>query len=195
MAQYQWAGFDRLMSGLANLADPDAGPLMEEWEDIITEDNRRGVLAGLDKDGRPMPAVTYRPVTARPRRWTHKQEQSHLAAKGHLGAAGDNLSSAQYRRLDGPPLAPRGARSRVIANLFTQHGRVGDEWFAEGAWGEVVSRDGTQFLDAHFTGARTGRNHAVKLPVRDLRGVRTWGRNKALAALRAWGRRQIQAVT
>src|SRR5947209_6256359 len=83
--------------------------------------------------------------------------------------------------LGGPPLAPRGASSRVITNLFTQHGRdpADNTWFAEGAWFEVVSTRGIPFLMAHFTGAATGRGHRVKLPVRDLRGVRPQGRQEA----------------
>ena len=175
MSQFTWAGFGRLTNGLGALADPDAEPLMIRWRAIIEEDNKRGVLAGTDKDGRPMPPITYRPASAKPKSWSYKQEQSHLAKHGHLGALGDNLTPAEYRKLGGPPLAPRGVRSRSVANLLTAHGRdpgSGHTWFAEGAWFDVVSPKGVQFLPAHFDGARCGRNHAIKLPVRDLRGVR-----------------------
>ena len=77
----------------------------------IEEDNRRGVLAGIDKDGGYMPAVTYRPV-GKAKRLNARQKN---AAKGRRGvfsgfgpaAAGlhNNLTSSEYRRLDGPPLA------------------------------------------------------------------------------------------
>jgi phage gpG-like protein len=50
----------------------------------------------------------------------------------------------------------------------------------------VVSTRGVPFLDAHFTGASTGRGHAVHLPRRDLRGVRPQGRQEAVVALNEW---------
>jgi phage gpG-like protein len=74
----------------------------------------------------------------------------------------------------------------VITNYFTGHGREGNQWFATGAWFEVVSNRGVPFLEAHFTGASTGRGHAVHLPRRDLRGVRPQGRQEAVAALHDW---------
>jgi hypothetical protein len=99
----------------------------------------------------------------------------------------DNLTSRQYRALTGPPLAPRGEHSRVIKNLKTGHGRVsGQGWKASGIWFDVVSTRGVYFLTAHFEGLSTGRNHATKLPVRDLRGVRAWGMAEAVAAMRTW---------
>jgi hypothetical protein len=141
---------------------------MEEWERIIEQDNRRGVLAGQDKDGRPMVPVTYRPAGDKPKRWTKANDKKVAARAGLQGpiASGydDNLTSAEYRRLAGQPLAPRGLNSRSIKNLLTQHGRDGGGWFAEGAWFDVVSRKGVQFLMAHFTVATCGRGHRTKLP-------------------------------
>jgi hypothetical protein len=87
----------------------------------------------------------------------------------------NNLTPDEYRMLDGPPLAPRRQFSRVITNLvtgFIEPGTGGDIWTAVGAWREVVSVKGIQFLPYHFSGA--GR-----LPVRNLAGVRPEGRAEA----------------
>ena len=98
---------------------------MEEWEDIMTEDNRRGILAGKDKDGQDFKAVTYRPKGAK-LRWTAKLQKSVAKRKRINGpfASGfdNNLSSSEYRRLAGPPLAPRGLRSRIIDHFYTENG-------------------------------------------------------------------------
>src|SRR4051794_26738261 len=122
MAKFTWDGVSKLLVDLQALANPDPTPLLEEWQRIIEEDNRKGVLAGLDKDGTPMTPVKYRPKTDKPRKPT--KEQTNAAPKGVRGifagmgpsAAGlhNNLTSAEYRKLGGPPLAPRGKFSRVI---------------------------------------------------------------------------------
>jgi hypothetical protein len=193
MATFTWTGYDQIQSQLGRLIDPDATPLMEEWEHILVADNRRGVLAGEDGDGNPMRPVTYRPRGGSLRRVSPKQRNRTRAGKGVFAGAGpyaaglnNNLSREEYLRLGGPPLAPRGANSRVITNYFTAHGREGNQWFAAGAWFEVVSNRGVPFLEAHFTGASTGRGHAVHLPRRDLRGVRPQGRQEAVVALNKW---------
>lgn len=188
MAQFQWSGLGRLQALLARVANPDANPLMERWEKIIFEDNRRGVLAGQDRYGRPMPAVTYRPIASAPKRRVPRRAGAFGGIGPYASGLHNNLSPAEYRRLNGPPLAPRGGNSRVITNLGTGHDTapVGGVWTAEGRWFDVVSPRGVPFLMAHFTGARVGRGHAVKLPVRDLRGVRPWGIDQAVKATREW---------
>jgi hypothetical protein len=57
------------LKGVEVISDYDMETLLIEWKQIIVEDNRRGVLAGLDKDGVEMQAVTYRgqAATAKPR--------------------------------------------------------------------------------------------------------------------------------
>lgn len=198
MATFNFASVNALVGRLSTLAKPDPRPLLARWAVIIEEDNRRGVLAGTDKDGVPLEAVTYRPVIPegkkRAQRWTQKKQLGHMA--GAAGAEDNNLSSTQYRRLGGPPLAPRGASSRVITNLETDIGwdSAAQSGFAEGAWKNVVSKKGVPFLLAHFTGAACGRKHAVTLKVRDLRGVRPWGRQKALRALQEYGRDILRAL-
>ncbi|SRR5579883_253174 len=179
-----FGGLERLRARLARIADPDATPLMVAWMKIIDDDNRRGVLAGLDKDGLPLAPVTYRP---RPPGIQRHRKRGRGAYNAGPGA---NLSSSEYRRLDGPPLAPRGVGSRVITNLKFRYGRAGPldlNWAAIGYWDQVVDRRGNTFLHYHFDGAAGGgRRRNVTLPRRDLRGVRPDGLRRAGSALRAW---------
>lgn len=187
------SGLDRLQRKLGKLQDIDATPLMATWMQIVAEDNRDGIMAGLDKDGNPMAAVTYRPKNETA---TTKQQRNggrRNAAFGQFGGFGpmaaglhNNLSPAEYRRLSGPPLAPRGVFSRVISNLRTsfQRGRDGT-WQVVGAWFEVVSTRGVKFLSSHFNGSGNS-------PQRDLRGVRPSGRQKAREAALAWMRDYIR---
>lgn len=189
-------GGDRLLGRLRAIASPDPTPLMISWMRTIDEDNRRGVLAGLDGDGNPMVPVRYRPV-GRPRRPSAAQRNNprrgarrggFAGLGGHAAGVNNNLTSAEYRRLAGPPLAPRGAFSRVITNLRLRFGRTSlATWEAVGYWDEVVDREGRRFLHYHFDGATGGGpRRTVTLPRRDLRGVRPEGRAKARRSLRAW---------
>lgn len=178
-ANYEWTGFASLQAKLAKLADPDMTPLMHEWEDILTEDNRKGVLEGVDMFEAPMPELKYR--EGRPMPAATRSGASRGSTTGSFkGSASDNLTNSQYRKLKGPRLAPRGEESRIIANYVTGSGRDPSDryrWMAFGKWLDVVDKDGNSFLDHHFNGL--GRN-----PRYDLRGVREWGRNQALAALK-----------
>jgi hypothetical protein len=180
MAKFDFAALGRLQAKLAVLAHPDPTPLLLQWREIIKQDNRRGILAGLDKDGKPMPPVTYRPKGS-PLHWGARKQAAKVAASAT--PAHNNLTSTQYRHLSGPPLAPRGVNSRVITNLLTQHGYDSSRgvYFAEGAWREVVSTKGVYFLPYHFAGSGN-------LPKRDLTGIRPWGRQQLVAALQKWGR-------
>lgn len=192
------SGLGRLSDRLRMLVNPDCSPLMISWMKIVDDDNRRGVLAGTDKDGNPMAPVKYRPVpTLTILKPTKAQKNTNDARKRRGAFAGfgpaaaglhNNLSSAEYRRLDGPPLAPRGAFSRVITNLRLRFGRVSTmAWEVVGYWDEVVNRAGRKFLHYHFDGATGGgRGRNVTLPRRDLRGVRPEGRAKSRRALRSF---------
>jgi hypothetical protein len=171
---------DATLAMLKRLADPDPTPLMETWESIIDEDNRKGVLeARTDWRDQPLKPVTYRPkapvrrVTARQR----NHARGEVAGFGPLASGlHGNLTTAEYRALDGPPMAPRGEHSRVITNLLTQHGRdpASDyAWFAMGAWAEVVDVRGVPFLDRAFA-------------TRDLAGLRAWGVQEAVRELHDW---------
>lgn len=185
---------DKLRERLKQFGDIDASGLMVNWMKVIEEDNRRGVLAGTDKDGNRM-----RPVAYRPKRKVEKlSDQQRNGAKGRSKrgrfggfgpmAAGlhNNLTRQEYEALSGPPLAPRGQFSRVITNLRTGFAKVQPNvWEATGLWFEVVSTKGRKFLGAHFKGKN-------KLPVRDLCGVRPEGREKARKAAVAWMSDQIR---
>jgi hypothetical protein len=176
-------GLDHILAGLRQIQHLDATPLMLSWMRIIDDDNRTGVMAGVDKDGVPLAPVTYRPRGA-PKRHLRRKVGAY-----NPGAAG-NLTSAEYRRLGGPPLAPRGTASRVITNLLTGYEGPptgAPTWAAIGYWEGVVSVKGNPFLRYHFTGT-------AKLPRRDLRGLRPAGRTKAVTALRAWGRDQVRSA-
>jgi hypothetical protein len=192
------SGLERLIARVRKLENPNATTLMKTWTALIEQDNRRGVLAGLDKDGNKMAPVKYRPVTAKPIKIGSKAAAGLRNTSGrkgvfagfgiHSAGLNNNLTSSQYRQLDGPPLAPRRQFSRVITNLKTDFIRPSDmdrEWTAYGYWDEVVSRKGVMFLPAHFRG-RAG------LPRRDLAGVRPEGREKARRAAIAWMADQIR---
>lgn len=197
-------GLERLRSRVSDIQNPDFRPLMATFMRIITEDNRKGILAGTDKDGKPMIPVTYRPVgKAQKLTASQRNTSNNRARKGAFSGYGpaaaglhNNLSKAEYRKLGGPALAPRGAFSRTITNLRTAYERASSHvWDAYGMWFEVVGTSGVPFLSAHFEGKAVGRGRKVKLPVRDLRGVRPEGQAKAREAAIAWMSDQVRWVT
>jgi hypothetical protein len=184
-------GLDRLLARFNRLANPDPRPLLLTVENIVDEDNRRGVLAGEDKDGVAMAPVTYRPVKpgAPSVKLTLEQRLGQRATKrrGNYSRIGsgversnNNLTSAEYRLLDGPALAPRRQFSRVITNFMQRSGPgvIPGTWEVIGAWVNVLNRKGESFLHYHFDGE--GQK------VRDLRGIRPWGIARIRSALRAW---------
>jgi hypothetical protein len=209
------SGLDRTVQRLGQLKNLDATDLMLTWMKVIDEDNRRGILQGLDKDGIPMVPVSYRPKAPGPLRVNKPPKPTKMATiiadlkrqrlnqraskrKGAFAGFGpmssglhNNLTTAEYQLLGGPPLAPRDQFSRVITNFKTTFGgppHGAGQWFAMGAWDEVVSTKGVPFLKWHF--------HSVpsKLPRRDLRGVRPAGIAKALDALRNWARLKVREL-
>ena len=177
--------FQLINAKLARAADPDFGPLMEQWEALIVEGNRRGVLSGRDGNDQPMPPLKYR--GGRGKRTFARKGGVHGTTLFLPGEGGG--SSSAYRNATGPRLAPFGERSRSIANLVTGHGREGKNvWYAVGGWLDVVSRKGVPFLPFHFRGG-------PHLPRYDLRPVsqqeRTKARTMMLAYVRSlikWGR-------
>jgi hypothetical protein len=198
MTEYEWSGFGQTMRMLYGLEHPDPRPMLEKLEKVIAGDNLRGNLRGEDKDGIPYARVTYRPVVDKPKKVTKRQRNNARAArKGQRGifaglgphAAGlhNNLTPAEYRKLGGEPLSPRGPYSRINTNLFTGHGEDGPgEYYAVGEWRDVVSVDGKEILPAHFNGENVGRGHKTKLPKRDARGVRPEGMQEAVAETDRW---------
>ena len=199
-----------IIASLGQLQNVDAHvpALLDGLRADVVEDNRSGILAQLDKDGVPMRDVTYRTGAGKP---TKPRKGNRYGAQtlghylgpeltlGHVvlaaAPANGNLTSAQYKKLTGPALAPRGPRSRVIANLLTEWFPDGaGAWIVVGRWVNVVSAEGVPILEAHFLGKATGRNHAAKLPVRDLRGVRPKGMERAGKRAKDWAETLIAKV-
>ena len=147
----------------------------------MAEGNRIGRLSGLDKNDNPLKACTYRGASktiakaARggalygvPTLKHYLGPELQLASHNNVLAASPgngNLTSSEYKKLTGPPLAPRGSRSRTIINFFTQWIPDLYSWTVRGQWVNVLSKKGVPILEAHFKGL----GH---LPVRDLQGIR-----------------------
>jgi hypothetical protein len=204
-------GCERIQRRLAEIEHvmDHAGDLMEHWERLMEEGNRRGVLEGTDRDGNPMLPVTYRPTytqkraiyagTAKPIRPTLAQRlgQHARAQRGNLFGFGpavsgfnNNLTSSEYRELDGPPLAPRRQFSRVITNFLTtsfqpqEHGY----WIVTGAWKDVVSVTGYTFLHHLFDG------DSPQVGARDLRGVRPDDVKAMKATIFPWAKLTVREL-
>lgn len=147
-SQLVTTGLDRLDARLKSLGTIDYTPLMQDWQIVLEEDNREARLAGVDGWGKPLAPIA---------------ESTRKHRRSITGNADPNA----------PPLIPAWAASRVIANFRTARGRdtggraglAGGSWWALGAWEDVVSKKGVQFLPFHFRGE--GR-----LPRRDLAHVR-----------------------
>lgn len=170
-----------------------AEPLMEHWRRLMEEGNLKGVLAGTDGDGSYMLAVTYRPRNPRPMSIGERLGQRSNKKRGRVAGAGsysehgilpnNNLTSSAYRRLTGPPLAPRGQFSRVITNFKTttfqaeEHGY----WVVIGTWEDVMSPSGFHFLPALFE-------------TRNLRGVRPDDLAKMRATILPWAKLTVREL-
>jgi hypothetical protein len=81
----------------------------------------------------------------------------------------------EYAGKGGPPLAPSGASSRVVANFRAVARRRGGSWQIVAGWVGVLSARGVPFLPFHDHGA--GR-----LPTRAIFGIspRTWAQVRDL---------------
>lgn len=181
------------LRAVADLSNIEAvRPLLEEFGRIIVEDNRRGVLAGLDRHGRRVAPVTYRGSTVGP---VKTRGRNFGRASGtYKGGSGANLSPSEYKKLNGPPLAPRYQQSRIIANLVVTYGAVNmgrTIWQTTGYWKDVVRPDGRPLLPPHFRGARLRRG---RLPKRDMAGVRPQGRREARQKTREWAREYLRIL-
>ena len=196
MSQPNVGALDKILDQCRAYRSPDVRPLLNQWEKRLAETTHDRIDKGLDGRGQPIPGVTYRPKGPPVTQWTHRDQKRHLAGASNIQRGGrveetahNNLTSAQYRRLSGPPVAPRGRGSRVHTNLRTQQGYDGTRgvFFAVAAWFDILSRKGVPFILAHFTGAAVGRGHKVKLPVRDLRGIAPADQGGFLDDLEAWG--------
>lgn len=192
-------GLDRLIKHLQKVQNPNPTPLQITTMQIMEEDNRRGVLGGTDGTGAYMLAVTYRPKTtvnkgkgrtanARQRNNVKGRVKSGVFSGFGPAAAGfhNNLTPAEYRKLNGPPLAPRRQFSRVITNYVLSPFTANRYRFGVvGTWLDVVNAKGKPFLKYLFDGTKD-------MPARDLRGIRPEGVRKMRKAFVAWARDQIR---
>lgn len=187
--------------------------LMQSWANVLVEDNRKGVLAGTDKDDKPVAATIYRNSFAQagydrptyvkfvPNPFGGVNWQTNITGSqgpGYKPGSTHNLTTKQYKTLSGPPLAPRGMASRIISNYQTYavSGEGGD-FGVEGKWDDVVSKKNVSFLPFHFSGnvvASTsaplfgviGVGRGKNLARRDMAGLRAWGRARARTDLKKW---------
>jgi hypothetical protein len=197
-----WDGFDDLYQRLQKLGDPDASDLMEQWTFLLIEGNRRGVLAGLDGNDVPMPPLQYRGgegfAEAKSRRgWPFGQKRDYRTGWEKRIPGLQNSTTAEYKKMTGPRLAPQYAHSRVIQNLEPGHGRdesQGYTWFAEAVWFDVVSEKGYHFLPVHFEGKRSGRPPGFQMPQYDLRPVRPADRALAKTEMVAWAKNLVRSA-
>lgn len=192
------SGIDRLIRRFEKIANPNVTDLFITVGQHMDDDNRRGVLAGTDGEGRPMAPVTYRPARpgSKPVKLTVEQRlgQKPGMRKGRPSRIGsgvernnNNLTTAEYRLLGGPPLAPRKQFSRVITN-YAQSREVEIRkgvWEMIGGWRDVLSTKGVPFLTYHFNGVGQKR--------RDLRGLRPEGMARIKRSLKAWMISMIQS--
>jgi hypothetical protein len=189
------SGLERLTRRLNQAVDltkrSDVRPVLDALGRVIVEDNRAGVLSGKDKNDKPMPPLRYRNGQGRATRYRSENFGKGSKRRFASNPSGDNLTTAQYRKLTGPRLAPRRAQSRIIKNLRLQtptfaRSAAGGTWTVSAAWVGVVSKKGKPFLKAHFDGAN-------RLPQYDLRGVRPEGMRKARELWIRWARAAIRA--
>lgn len=186
-----------------------ADDLVARWAAVLVEDNRRGILAGLDKDDRVMFPTSYRTSYVQAGRtragyvksaYGYAVNVSGGPGPGFKPGPAANLRSSEYRKMTGPPLAPRGEASRVISNytvapVLAASGEIG----VQGGWDDVVDRRGRPFLKYHFSGTgmhrggayaswarRRGVGRGKNLPRRNIAGLRDWGRKQARKELREW---------
>jgi hypothetical protein len=188
-------GLDRLRARFEELAHLDPTPVLLRIGQLLDDDNRKGVLAGTDGNGVAMAPVTYRPVSAKTGKPVKKGialtvaqrlGQSPSKGRGRSSRIGsgvehtnNNLTTAEYRLLGGPPLAPRKQFSRVITNYQQEVVQVSDTvWEVVGAWINVLSKKGVPFLTFHFNGVGQKR--------RDLRGIRPDGMTRIRETAHNW---------
>jgi hypothetical protein len=218
--QQNEAGFERVFNALFRLETVTnyVGPLLEAWKNVLVEDNRRGVMQGIDGDGKRMKPTKYRKslrqtddgqagdafFNAQGEEFSNMEGEREFFFSNQTGGPGvgfkpgpsANLKNREYRKMTGPPLAPRGPASRVISNYTVEPltSNNGNTVGVEGGWDDVVSDKGFEFLPVHFQGfgsqnpvfasSISGPNR--NMPRRNLVGLRAWGKKQARLELNAW---------
>jgi hypothetical protein len=211
----QWDGLQRLkarLGRLTNVDEHDRAELAMGLAEVMIEDNRAGVLAGLDRNGNPAPALTYRGGAGKRTPFRRGSDAAYgLAARGvrrDRSKAGmlrfkglssytftdsrfrqvilpnNNLATWKYQELTGPRLAPRRDASRVISNYKPKSPMY--EW--NGRVLTVICGwvDVVSAKGVPFLQAHFKGEHG--LPKYDLAGVRPIGKRKAVVIVRAWAK-------
>ena len=204
MSTAEWKGYDKLQTKLTRLSKITmamATPMLEQLERVLVEDNRKGILEGTDGKGNRFKPVFYRPkddsrlrtsfgpVAARQGAafgsasgFAKGFAYNRPVAGGYGNASAENnngnLTTEQYKKMNGPPLAPRYMKSRIITNLQTAHGELNGGFWVSKAWVDFVDVHGDPILPKHINGNG--------VPVRDPRGVRPWGKRLAQQVMREW---------
>jgi hypothetical protein len=194
------------LARVATIPPEDLEDLGWRFVDIVTEDNRKGVLEGTDHEDNAMPPLGYReghgqPTAARAsasdvfgtRRGRFKGVQAAPKRSRRGGPDGEegikannNLATWLYQEFDGPRLAPRLESSRVIANLEPEPLQILPNGFvSECGWVDVVDENGRAFLMDHFQGSS-------RAPRYDLRGVRAWGIREAEQSALEWAQSLLE---
>lgn len=174
----------RLRRMLDSMTNPDFSAFMQQCEIAIHEGHIRGVMAGTGGDGHKLIETSYRTSEAAPLKKSRTIRNSRFGPPGIT--KDDNLTTAEYVKLKGPPLAPRGLGSRVIRNFASESGLDADGWYVTAYLVGIISRKGKPFMEYHFTGAE-------RLPRRDLRGIRPETKSRILKLLDLEIRRQFFA--
>lgn len=195
------AGLDRIIRKLSVVVDlkqkEAVAPLLADFYAVIVEDNRRGVMMGIDKDDKPAPPLKYRNAAkiqsgARSMKSGMFGIQEGARYKGMAPRAGNmlannNLKTWQYRKMTGPRQAPRRDSSRIITNLRLRNSRFENgAWVVEAYWAEYVTPKGQPILKWTFNGTK-------RMKAYPLNGVRAWGRRKAEQIAKAYFLRLIRA--
>ena len=116
--------FDRIKNYLSNLTAIDPAPLMKDVEQIVIDENRRRLHAGLDSNDARMPPT--------------KRERSPRLSQ-RLGS--------------GPPLAPNRDASRAIRLCrVISHEKVASGFRITIGWQGFTTRDGQSILGFHKRG-------------------------------------------
>lgn len=187
-------------------------PLLEAWSDVLVEDNRRGVMQGIDGDGNPMTPTKYRRsitqagagkagdkfFNAQGQAFSNIEISSGFLfanltgqnSEGFKPGPGANKSTREYRRATGPPLAPFGAASRVISNYMVEAIVDANMVGVEGGWNDIVSKTGFEFLPVHFRGS--GIHNAAQVFARSIGGGNFDLPRRNLVGLRQWGKSQAR---
>lgn len=146
---------------VAALSRADIEPLLQEGGRILIEDNARGLLAGEDAHGAPMPAT---------------QRELGIGSSRREGS--------------GPPLAPKRRQSRAIAWFARgggapRYGQDGTGYFVDAGWDSFTAPNGRDILSMHAypaAGARYPRRDVISRPrptavARFREAVRVWAQN------------------